>query len=476
MGISDWFTVFGLLLAVYALYSSEERAILKLKLGKHDPTLLLSTIFIILILIKYDELLGRFPALRILNVSYGLHSSNWALITFLILLIYFGWKLYQIPYRLPSAELILYYKKIMKRGFDSFFNLFNKYEHQASNKAYFNSYKTIIFDPVFIEANTNDPYYYLDYLDIIDDASFEIYFKHLINNHDSIFYKELRSNNDSYLVNQDNNFLHKLLHEKPALLIQIGGLKIIKDWYLVHLQNEKIKGPQSLYNQRTDQLIDDLELRFPLYLHILFIQLLYHEAIEQKVDIDTVTHHYKHMQSIFSNMLEKCIDGIDKNNYQRIESDEYPTHYHFLIGKIFDVIQDWFRSFNEDDNFVSNSSYVSFFPFCLHLCVEELIKGRRRNVISEDFLCRMIHYHMLSIYYRHDLKEPLKKEIEEACIAKLPLNLIEPLLDYSLDEEYALNFDQFREGNFDHPHPGSNAHEVVIIERLYNILKENNLI
>jgi hypothetical protein len=114
MGISDWFTIFGLLLAVYALYSSEERAILKLKLGKYDPVILLSAVFVILVFIKYDNLLARFPALKALNVSYGLHSSNWALIIFLVLLRYFGWKLYQLPYQLPEIKLILYYKKIMK--------------------------------------------------------------------------------------------------------------------------------------------------------------------------------------------------------------------------------------------------------------------------------------------------------------------------------------------------------------------------
>lgn len=476
MGTSDWFTVFGLLLAVYALYSSEERAIIRLKLSNYDPALSLAAIFFILLLIKFDDLLTRFPALNALTVSHGFHSSNWALFVLLVLFSYFGWKLYRIPNQLPDAELISYYKKHMRRSFDGFFNLFNKYELKANDKEYFDTYKSVIFDPMFIESNTNDPYYYIEYLNIIDDVSFNIYFKHLISNNNSIFYKELASNNDSYLVNEDNVFLYKLLHENPAMLVQIGGLKIIKDWYLVHLQNEKIKGPQSLYNQPADQMIDDLELRFPLYLHILFIQLLYQEAIEQKVDIDTVAHHYKNMQSIFSNMLEKCIEGIDKKNYSILQDAEYPTHFHYLIGKIFDVIHHWFRAFNLDENYVANSSYITFFPFCMHLCIDQLIKGQRRNVISMDFLCRMIHYHLLNIYYKHDLKEPIRKEIEDTCLAVLPANFIEPLFDYSLDEEYALSYIDFSAGDFSHPHPGDSTHENLIIERLYNFLKSNELL
>ncbi|MXV52459.1 hypothetical protein GS399_15900 [Pedobacter sp. HMF7647] len=476
MGVSEWFTVFSLVLAVYALYSSDERAVIRLKLGSYDPFLLLFTILTILVLIKYDALLIHFRALNAFRIASGFHSNNWALLILLILFSYFGWKLYKIPNQLPKTELINLYRKIMRRNFDRFFNLFNKYELRASDKEYFDSYKTIIFDPVFIESNTNDPYFYIEYLGIIDNASFAIFFKHLINNNNSIFYKELRSNNDSYLVNEDNVLLWKLLHEKPAMLIQIGGLKIIKDWYLVHLQNEKIKGFQSLYNQQTDQIIDDLELHFPLYLHILFIQLLYQESIAQKVDMDTVANHYGNMQSIFSNMLEKCIEGIDSYNYSSIQASEYPTNYHFLIGKIFDVTEQWIRSFNKDKSYVSNSSYVGFFPLCMRLCINELIKGLKVNVISMDFLCRMIHYHLLAIYYMHDLKEPIRKEIEDTCIAELPAEIIEPLFDYSLDEEYALSFNSFAAGDFSHPHPGDSGREDIIIERLYKVLVRNNLI
>lgn len=473
MSISDWFTVFSLLLAVYALYSSEERTIIALKLWKYDPQLLLITIFVILLLTKYDDILTHFPILQNIKVSWGLHSSNWALIIFLVLLIYFGFKLYNIPSKLPSEDLIEFYRKFLKRDFNSFFILFNKYERNSSNEKYFLNYKSIIFDPVFIESNTNEPYYSIHFLDVIDDATFKIYFSNLINNNNSIFYKELRSNNNSYLVNEDNYFLYELLHKKPALFIQIGGLKIIKDWYLLHLQNEKIKGAQSIYNQQTEQLINNIEIQFPLYLHILFVKLLYNEAIVQKVDIDSVVNRYRNMQSIFSNIIEKCIEGINRNSYQLTSFNEYPTYYHFIIAKIFDVIERWLTSFNEDENFVSNSSYISFFPTCLNNCIDELLKGFRKSLISEAFLISIIHYHMF-VLYKRSLKDPIREEIENECILELPLEIIEPVLTYSLNEEFALSYDNFKQGIFDHP--GSNEDEMFIIERLYQILKKKELL
>jgi hypothetical protein len=48
------------------------------------------------------------------------------------------------------------------------------------------------------------------------------------------------------------------------------------------------------------------------------------------------------------------------------------------------------------------------------------------------------------------------------------------MLDYSLDEAFALSLDNFKAGDFSHP--GSSSDEMVIIERLHNLLKERELI
>lgn len=474
MGISDWFTIFGLLLAVYALYSSDERTILSLKLSKYDLKFLLFEIFIILTLIKYDEIRSRISYLNFLNVSWGITPSNWALIIFLGLLGYFGFKLSRISYKLPDDKLLEFYKKFLKQNFESFYYLFNKYEKRSLDKNYFSNYKSIIFDPVFIESNVKDPYYFMEYLDVMDTKAFKFYFNHLVNNDNSIFYAELKKNNKSTFVNEENYFLFKLLAKNPSLFMKIGGLKIIKDWYLIHLENELIKGRQSIYNQKTEQLINNLEIKFPIYLHILFIQLLYNEGIVKKVDVDSLSESFKNMQSIYSNMIEKCIDGIQKSNLDVDPYSEYPTYYHFMISRIFNVISDWIKIFNEDENYIEESSYTSYFPSCLHSCIDKLIEGYRKEKISLDFLKRIIHYNLLKVYYKYDLKDSLKLKIEEICLKNLPKYLVEEILDYSLDEKFALSFNDFRNKEF--YHPGSNPHEMKIIAHLHEVMSINNLL
>ncbi len=70
MGPSDWFTIFGLILAVYTLFSAEGRKIITLKLGKFDLLILALTLFGALFLIKYEEINERLPFLDIfINVA-----------------------------------------------------------------------------------------------------------------------------------------------------------------------------------------------------------------------------------------------------------------------------------------------------------------------------------------------------------------------------------------------------------------------
>jgi hypothetical protein len=474
MSLSDWFTAFGLFIAVYALFSSEERRILALKLERADPYFFLSALFGTLILIKYNDVYHRFNYLKCFDVSWGINSSNWALILFLSAAIYYAIKLYRIPSKLPSPDLINYYQTLMKQDFKTFFRLFNKYEKSANNNEHFDTYKLIVFEPAFLEGVSDQPYYYTNLLDKIDKETFRKYFTGLLNNHNSIFYKELSLNADTKLVNEENYFLYKLLHTSPGLFFNIGGLTILRDWHVKYLESEKLKRAQSVYNQNPELVVQGFELSLPLYLHIVFIRLVYQEAIVQKIDPSALDNSYTNMQSIFSNLIEKIIGCIDVSTYKQHESAEYPLKYHYLISEIFDTIDGWMDWYNEDKNFETQSSLLSFFPSCMRWCLQELIKGYESGVIPEDFVLRVYHYHLMLIYYKHDLKEELAAEIENKCILEIPANLLEDILTYSLDEEFALSYREFKEGEFHHP--GSNPHEMVIIKRLYDLLTENNLL
>jgi hypothetical protein len=474
MGLSDWFTAFSLFIAVYALFSAEERRILALKLNKADPYIFLIALFGTLIFIKYNDVYNRFSFLKDLDLSWGINSSNWALLLFLSAAIYYAIKLYRIPSKLPSTDLIAYYQTLMKQDFQTFFRLFNKYEKSASDNEFFDSYKSIIFEPAFLEGVSDQPYYYTNLLDKIDKETFRKYFTGLLNNQNSIFYKELVLNADANLVNEENYFLYKLLHTSPGLFFNIGGLKILRDWHVKYLENEQLKRGQSVYNQNPELVVQGFELSLPLYLHIVFIRLVYQEAIVQKIDPSTLSNGYTNMLSIFSNLIEKIVGCIDVASYRHHESAEYPLKYHYLISEIFDTVEGWIEWFNEDDNFGTDTSLLSFFPSCMRWCLQELIKGYETGVIPQDFVLRVYHYRVMLIYYKHDLKEELATEIENECILEIPRNLLEDILDYSLDESFALSFNNFKAGEFHHP--GSNAHEMVIIKRLFDLLTENNLL
>lgn len=468
MSSSDWFTAFGFFIAIYALFSREERQILAWKLNKADPYIFLAILFGTLIFIKYNDLYHRFSYLKSFDLPWGLNSSNWALILFISGILYYAVKLQSIPSKLPSPDLIKYYQTMMIQDFKKFFLLFNKYERSADKNEYFHIYKDIIFQPAFLEGVSDQPYYFTNLLNRIDIDAFSNYFTLLLNNHSSIFYKELRLNADKNLVNSDNYFLYRLLHTSPELFFNNNGLTILRDWHVNYLENEKSKRGDSIYNQNPKLVVHGFELSLPLYLHIVFIRLVYQEAIFQNIDPSSFDNSSTNMQTIFSNLIEKMVGCVDVVTYRKHESAEFPLKYHYLISQIFDTIHGWLNKYNENTYFQAQSSLLSFFPSCMYQCLKELLKGYESGVIPKDFVLQIYHYHLFQFYYMSDLNKELLCEIENKCISKIPLCIKQDILTYSLDEEFALSFDEFKNGKFEHSN--SNAHEMLILNRLYTLL------
>jgi hypothetical protein len=474
MGLSDWFTIFGLFLAVYALFSAEERRIITLKIGKNEPAKVLGLILVTVVLIKYEEIAEKIIWLKSIYVPWGINPANLALLLFLGATVYYAYKLARLADKFPTLELTQYYLDIMKQDFKSFFRLFNKYEKNAIKRRHFKNYEQIIFDPVFLDGVSDQPYYYTDLLDQIEKASFERYFKTLLNKPDSIYYKEIAENDNYSQVQDENYFLYTLIHDKPALFFDIGGMLTLKGWYLNHLEKEKIKRGQSIYNQQADLSLENFELDLPLYLHIWFINMLYTEAILQKIDTSTLSDRFTNMQSIFSHLIDKSVDNIEKATYQQYHDEEYPLKYHYIFAQIFKVISDWIEKFSEPEYFVKNSTLFSFFPFCLQLCITSLIRGYEKEVISEEFLIARLHYGLFHTYYRNNLHDDLREELENVCILKIPKKLLKSTLKYSLNEKFAFSFRDFEVGRFDIP--GPHSHEKPVLKQLYKLLSENGLL
>ncbi len=291
MSVSDWLTIIGIILAIFAIYPSTERTLISLKLFKGELWIISLSLIFTLYLIKFHEISDTLKFLQIFTVEWGFKPENLALILFLLVLSYSAFRiLHNIPRCLPNEKAIDCYVELIKLNFEEFIRLFFKYERKSEKQENYETYKEIVFNPKFLaEISFRIPDYHNKLIQKMDNEKFSLYFGQIINNKESIFYKELSQNDNSYLVQDYNEFLFELLHLNPGRFIDIGGLKLIRSWYLSHLQNEKIKVLHSIYNHPPELLVDNYTNYLPLYFHIQFIGLLYNEAIDQKIDISTLS-------------------------------------------------------------------------------------------------------------------------------------------------------------------------------------------
>lgn len=259
MSVGDWITIISITFAVVAIYPASERTIISYKLRKYELPLFVIYVMVILYLIKFDEIANDIPFLKFFYSDFGIQANDWALLLFLGLLFYYAWRLfYKIPNTLPKEKLIQYYEKKLNQDFDAFFELFNKYERKSSDIKYFESYRQIVFNSKFVAATSNrNPYLFVSLLDKMDNETFKPFFIHVLNDFKSVFYIEIKNNYNSNSVEPSNDFLYTVCHKNPKLFIDIGGLRILREWYILHLKSEKMAGIYSLYNQSPEPLIDD---------------------------------------------------------------------------------------------------------------------------------------------------------------------------------------------------------------------------
>jgi len=423
-------------------------------------------------LIKFDDIADKIQFLHSFYFRWGLKANDWALLFFLVLLFYSAWRLfYRIPQILPKQKLIDYYLKKLNQDFDSFFELFNKYEKKSNDIRYFESYKEIVFNSKFVaETSNRNTYLFTKLLDKMGNDTFKPFFTHVLNDFESVFYAEIKKNYNSFSVESFNYFLYTTCHDNPKLFIDIGGLKILRDWYIVHLQTERLKGKYSIYNQPPELLIDDYKYALPLYYHISFIELLYNEAIIEHYDFSLLSTRYTNMQTIFSTMIERMIDNIDIESYKKYSSEEYPLGYHYLISKIFSVIGHWLHSFCQDEHYDKESSLVIFIPFCFSLSMESI----NQDKVCLDFIKKQYRYHLFSEYFSHNMKPELESEINDRCISKIPINQIKDILDYALNDILAISYIDFVNNNS--TFPVLKDFEKSKLESLRTFLDKNNLI
>lgn len=292
----------------------------------------------------------------------------------------------------------------------------------------------------------------------------------LLSDKNSIYYSELKEHWNSYSLINSLPFLNELVNRLLHKSIEFGLLPIISDFVKRHLYYDK--EAKYLYNQPHIyiHISEEEGYNLPVFYHIKFIGILYVTAIKNKIDIDSVAHFYKNMQSIFSSMIQGMIDNLQATGIDHTK--EYPTNYHWLIAEIFNIENNWLDRFNDEDYFVEASSYLDFIPFNLRLCFSELYKGVHQNKISEEFLVRKYYYGVLSDYLSIAMNDHLRSSIEKNIISEIPNEITKPLFDFCFDEKFAMSYDSFCQGRFRVAHP----EETKILTRLRDFLIDNKKI
>ena len=107
MSVSDWITIISIAFAVIAIYPASERIVITNKLMRFEIPALIFWLFLILYLIKFDDIADKIQFLHSFYFRWGLKANDWAMLFFLVLLFYSAWRLfYRIPQILPKQKLI----------------------------------------------------------------------------------------------------------------------------------------------------------------------------------------------------------------------------------------------------------------------------------------------------------------------------------------------------------------------------------
>jgi hypothetical protein len=122
--------------------------------------------------------------------------------------------------------------------------------------------------------------------------------------------------------------------------------------------------------------------------------------------------------------------------------------------------------------FDKDSSYVSFIPISMSLCLSELFKGFSKERITIEFLNRRIYYNILYHYFDADLNDIMKMSIENEVIQRIPNELLKPILDFALNEKFAIDFEDLINENFALINNG----ERETLLRLLRFLRDNDKI
>ncbi len=299
---------------------------------------------------------------------------------------------------------------------------------------------------------------------------FKKYFKKLLLDKNSAYYSELREHWNTHTLRNDSVVLTEIIQTSLAKAVEYDLLPMINDFVAEHLNYDG--SAKYIYNSPHVYMHvrEDEGYNLPVYVHICFIGILYSTAIANKIDIDRVAQNSGTMRSIYSSMVKYIVANIERN----INSDdlEYPSNYHWLIGEILGITDNWITLFNEPEYFDTNFSYLQDIATITGYCLDELYHGEEAEVLPDTFVVRQVYYHSLSTYFSSLTNDEIRGSFEEHIIKNIPQKLFRRVLKFSLDEKFALSVDQFISGRF----RTINDRERAVLERFRSFLIRENLL
>lgn len=473
MDINGWLTVITVIIAIFALIPKEDRILSFQQIRNWEKCIVFSVVFFLIpYLILFPKFLYRCSFLEIFCSSNGFESSNIAFGLIYLSSLWLVFRLFWWKQNLKvDPETIDYFVELLnEKQYEEFFKIFIKYNSVKKIYGNWNLYRPIFFHPKFLNGViVKEPSYLLQFWDkFSNEKDFQLVFRLFLENENSAYYMEIKEHWNNYSLLSGKQFLNKVLNEDIEQSIQNGLLKIVTDFTIKHLKDEHDE--KSIYSREhySPKIGEDEGFDLPLFYHIRFIGLLYNTVIQYKIDISEFR--YKNMQYIYSGMVDEMINNIIVVETDKTEKDS--TNYHWMIREIFSLSKNWLTTFNDEENFESNSSYIQFIPNSISHCLDELYTGFEKRKISQDFIMKTIFFYVMSDYFQDSLNDKLKSEIENNIISKIPRQFQKPTFNYALDQIFAINYEQLLNNDFGR----TNAIEQNLLIRFREFLiRQNNL-
>ena len=457
MSPSDFLTILGLALAVWAIIPSKERRFILLFFSKYEIGLFIALLFFIHYLISFDWIMSNwFPCFSLFTCEKGIPSTIWAYIISLTVIIY---PVVKVSYCYFSSsrliDLISLYESLLKENeIDLLVNYINKY-HVEDIKKYLQRLSHLpqkeTIDIVLNRETNKD----VEYKNLV--RSDRMRFARLVYEH----------------IFQDESFVHNAANKYPELFaIAFSGMeteessneKLVKLYVkcLFEEKNQSLIKELRIMNNVGDSVlgmskINNVPILFSLFAHTnaaaknyvwypvgegtirslkydsdqkdflmkRFDSDLETELWNQKIYIAIVYFNYMVRETIyrysdwhmwlfyfkdFTNLMIEIIPN--KNSYEEQASD-YDTFAHNIIEKLLSIINDWLELSIEQEK----ENQVFDITRCLGSCIYSICRAGSLK-ISDNFKQKQVEsiltmYFKLSKYHNNNTAKTIRERLEK---------------------------------------------------------------